>query len=381
MPLTSFPLLSLILQTFSLMNKVKAEELMFLEIGKTAASATYGHLTLEVDIDVFINHTESVKTYVRQAHHSLNEIREKKKEATLSLFEDLGGVPGAVNSYSQKLYMFKHLFHEANTREKRQVTAIALGLASIVNFGVSAYSLSELQTISADVDRLDDEVTYIATQLDATNLKINRLETDMTTMAELTRQIVIFDGTIEEEFYVSQLVQNVTRTVALYQSEMDDSFTALIQLMDRRLSPLLLNPCSLMKAFADIKRKAKKHNLQPIIEDPSLLLGCDTSVISQTGKLEVIVHVPLISGESLRLLKALDFPIHVSNMAYHFRPKESILAINNAETVIKSMTPKDLDQCDKFGNIYHCQKFNILSKDLKGSCMYEYVSSLYIKDG
>ena len=135
--------------------------ILFLDIGETTSSATYAHIAISLDFNVYWNHTVTLRQYVAFCHKKLNEIRRRNRERELGLYEDLEGVPSMVNSYSKKLSLFKTLFHMPNDERSKRQAMVALGLASLINFGISAYSITQLQSIGQDVNRLDEEVSYI----------------------------------------------------------------------------------------------------------------------------------------------------------------------------------------------------------------------------
>ena len=215
------------------------------------------------------------------------------------------------------------------------------------------------------------EMDMVVKKVDGSDLKIKQLAFSVRTMNTLLDKVA---WTVTDETYhreINEMIANVTDIIHIYNTEMNDYFDALAFLTLGRLSPLIIDIPRVRKLFDEVKKEAERFSLKPLYDHPSLMFSSTTSTLMVNGKLHAIVHLPLVGGEKMHLLHYIHTPLYMPpNITYTFTMKEDVLAVNEAETIMKIFTMDDLEDCQKIGQEFHCPHSNILNKDLNNNCLY-----------
>lgn len=345
--------------------------ILFERLGTTSASSTFGHMTVDLNYEVFENKSIEVREFVKQSHRMISQLRQKNGMKPSRMSDDMGPVVASVSHHIQRLCFYGKLFGIGQPgRQKRQAGLLA-GAGMLLNFGISAYSLVELEEIKSNVDVMEDNVKFIATALDKTELKVSHLDNKISKMEEIIEKVVIEEDEWRMEALTSQMYANVTRTVALYEGEMHDYYETLSLLMRRRLNPTIVKRSCIQRAFDELTAKARVHGLEPIVDHPSLIFNSDTStLITKQGHILAIIHVPLKHGPDMEILKFVSIPLQINDLYMEVNAKEDLLIIDQAETMVKTARAVDLESCVRLGNYYHCEDSNVLQRDVGNECLF-----------
>ncbi|CAB4046336.1 Hypothetical predicted protein, partial [Paramuricea clavata] len=72
----------------------------------------------------------------------------------------------------------------------------------------------------------------------------------------------------------------------------------------------------------------------------------------------------------LELYKYVPSPLVLHNLTLSTHPTKDLLAINQERTMYKELGETDLTECLRYGRKYHCQFQNVLSKNVRTSCLF-----------
>ena len=158
----------------------------------------------------------------------------------------------------------------------------------------------------------------------------------------------------------------------LIDQDLDRIFDAVQQAQNRRLSVTLLSGSQLHALFHGIQARANGLQADLLLERPSDLFQTELSYAYDGEDITLILHVPMATKRSvLRLLKFLPFPLSFSET--HFllpRPTHTLFAISSDEPrLYLELDEADLEGCYRIGNTHLCERMGVLSNVLETSCL------------
>ena len=365
-------------------NIMEGNQLLFTSIGETARESGYAHLvipiptpslgqTLDMLRDLAKAHQDAVMTeanlYRKTEQYGLLLIQEK-----INLILSLAQKGG---------FMTKELaFDDINliqdglerlSRRKRAVVTAASALLGLASFGTSMFNVAQINRLSEDLERQHTQQRFIMEEIEEANLRISKVTRFFQSQYRAwVRQVhAIEEGTKCQ--VMKEMDHQIHLMIQAFRMELTDFLSGITQLMNNRLSPLLIKSDALIRGFNKLITLARKRNMRPISEDAGILFQVPTSTfVNKNGSLHAVVHLPLYSGDSLSLFKYVPAPFYLKNISYvlEVASKEEYLALDTHGTVGKVLTASEFQLCKHVGSIYHCPNMNLLNKDLTSLCLF-----------
>ena len=140
---------------------------------------------------------------------------------------------------------------------------------------------------------------------------------------------------------------------------------------------MIVSPEALISAFEQLSSNARKRNLLPSSDDPSILFQVPVSTLSDNeGNLYAVVHLPLYSGSTLKLYRHVPAPFFLGNTSVilDVESPAEFLGLDTHGIVGRQMTSSEFQLCTKVSTIYHCPDMNLLSKNLTTLCLHNLFS-------
>ena len=181
-------------------------------------------------------------------------------------------------------------------------------------------------------------------------------------MAEETKRLTI----------IKALESSARMYLLNFRMALTDLTIGITELMEGRLSPLLINPHKLEEAYRNLLTAANKVGLEPVSLHPGIVFQTPVSVLGKDDRqLVVMVHVPLNAG-TLILYKYLPSPIifEDKDVALYVEDEEKYLAMDAHQTIGLQMTTREFDKCLKTKKVYSCEKSHVFTKSLERLCLY-----------
>jgi hypothetical protein len=144
------------------------------------------------------------------------------------------------------------------------------------------------------------------------------------------------------------------------------------QAQHRRLSVQLLSQPQISKLFARLHHTAAKHGCELMIEHQSDLFQLETSYFFDSQNVHLLLHVPMVSPDSLlRLYKLHPFPIPLNSGHFMIpKPENDILAITAGnQRYSRQFSSSDLLACFTLNRRYMCESNGVLEKLFNVSCI------------
>lgn len=346
----------------------ESNDIIFQHIGTTTTSCTYAHLSIDLRFEVFKNQTEAMAQLLVLSHSTLNELRDKHGMKTGSMVRDFGGLPATIKAVARNLNTYAYLLDHASIKlSSRRTKRQLLGIGSLA---LGLYNSYELERLNEKFSNVESEIDLVIHNMELEDLKVNHLQSEVKSLNSVVAKLLFsYDKT---QIYLAQqsLLYNLTSIVTQYKNEMDDYIEALQFLTQQKLSPLLMKPNTLKESFEKIVALGREKNLRPLYDDYTLMFHSQASSIMNGTHLTAILHIPMVGGESLSLYKFVNTPFLVNNLTMEVDLHDTVLAINEANTVFKVMREESLLDCVKFGQTYHCENNNVVNKNVSRSCLF-----------
>lgn len=267
----------------------------------------------------------------------------------------------AVNEFRVSL---SNLDSITKRRNKRITEWVGLGL-SIFNTGWSTYLTTQIM----DLSRSSSQLTHSVVNLQKTVMIQNKqLET-------LANTILEFQGSVYESAEIlttTKIISSLTKQIERYARELNEG------IHNHRLPYTLFNPSDIDQAWNSLLDELQKQQLTPIFSDrPSQLyeLNADYYVLNQT--FHVLVNVPIkeISQPTLSLNAPVPTMVLMQDRLFLY-DDDTLLATFDDQIILPNsiiITPKELMDCQRYGNLYCCPKniFPVKSR----SCAHELLMS------
>lgn len=387
MDLTTRIIIATLISLLYSLSGLESSDVIFRRLGTTFVSSTYGHLVIPASFEIYENHTTTLIQRMTEAHNLLNRLRQKSNMTRVSLNGEYGGLLTTIRTSRTNMRIYKQIISQHPSlgslgRRKRQL-GMALGAGVVATMGLlgwGIFSQSELSAIHRASTTNSENINILASQMDQDHLRINAITHDMKRIEAFIVSMVHERHQVLTQELITEVKSNTTQVATRYAQEMNYFFEGLESLLTSRLSPLLVNSKKLMGAFQALTKKAWKQQLFPIVDSFSMLFACDVSPLLVDGELKLIVHIPLVSSESMQLMRFIPAPIIIGNLSYELDTgSQNVIALNPSETFIKVIPERELLECKKWGDQYFCENSNVLNKELDQFCLY----SLYkgSKDG
>jgi len=149
-----------------------------------------------------------------------------------------------------------------------------------------------------------------------------------------------------------------------------------------RLAPGVFNKEALDSVVQYTKKLAKEQQLENFIHHTSDLYQLETSYLynPENKTFSIILHIPLVQKENLlKMYKFVPLPLNTQLTSNHSLMPDvgnrDIIAVRGTEAY-KVLSHSDLHKCLKMGNTHFCRNSNVLSTNMKATCL----SSIFMAD-
>ena len=149
-----------------------------------------------------------------------------------------------------------------------------------------------------------------------------------------------------------------------------------------RLAPGVFNKEALDSVVQYTKKLAKEQQLENFIHHTSDLYQLETSYLynPENKTFSIILHIPLVQKENLlKMYKFVPLPLNTQLTSNHSLMPDvgnrDNIAVRGTEAY-KVLSHSDLHKCLKMGNTHFCRNSNVLSTNMKATCL----SSIFMAD-
>ena len=243
----------------------------------------------------------------------------------------------------------------------------------LTSFGTSMYSIGQLKTLKDNLGEQGQRIEFLSHQIQEQDLGIYNITMATRRYVEDSVEAI---GKVAEEtkrLTIVKALESSARTYLLnFRMALTDLIIGITELMEGRLSPLLIDPHQLEEAYKNLLTAANKVGLEPVSLHPGIVFQTPVSVLGKDDRqLVVMVHVPLNAG-TLILYKYLPSPIifEDKDVALYVEDEEKYLAMDAHQTVGLQMTPREFDKFLKTKRVYSCDKSHVFTKSLERLCLY-----------
>ena len=368
--------------------------LLFTSIGTTTRESGYGHILVPLPLDTLRKSTQTLldtvdrmvlisypglSTYQRSDRYTVQRITERIN-LLLSLVHKGGFV--AKELQRDDLDLIKQSFiakamMESSTarplRNKRSAPVVAAAFAGLASFGTSIFNTVQMKHLKHDIGVVKDEQKLLIEQLVETDLVISNVTSFIEKQYAVWNKQIRGSVSMTQKTLMTSLQNHIRLMLQAFRFELSDFLQGIISLMENRLSPLLINPSSLTKAFKQISSDARKRGLLVMHEDPGVLFQVPTSTLSdETGRIFAVVHLPLYSGNTLQLYRHIPAPFFLDNkhVMLDIESPAEFLAVDTHRIMGKQMTATEFQLCKRMSTVYHCPNMNLLSKKPTDLCLF-----------
>lgn len=260
-------------------------------------------------------------------------------------------------------------------RDRRFLPLIPLGVAALVGGGAffgsglgmfNTWQLSQIEGQSTDKEGKQ----FVISSIQENRERVIQMDAKMADLNYTQQWIVANIAELHELYQVDAYLHDLVEAV---REEVSRQMTGLNLLLQKGLSPQLVNATLLQDAMITLKRKAVQHGFVLPIEEVGYLYQLPSSFLSTAdGVVSVFIHAPLLQTDKvLTLYEMLEVPIALEGSvhAVQVEPESHLLAMTAAKDGFLIMTDQQLESCQKLGRLHLCADANYLLKDVESYCL------------
>ena len=378
---------------------------IFERVGRIALSTSFGHLKIDLHFGEILQRWHELFKLTQDAeqqlqkqggfglHHSylVQQARIVAEQKMSHLLFVIGLVaPESIQTMDQLIASLEETFPtEAthpqpttttttnHTRVRRQLFAAGAVVTSLVSFGLSVYSISQIARLDTLISSVHAQVNIVASRVTKNSLKINQIISYLKDNKEVIGRLYENIHLLKEESVMRAYLDQVNMMLNRFNAELDDYLAGILELTRQKLSPLLLSVEDVGPVWDQLVARAARKGLTPISASRNLLFSSKVSVVAITPPdaekpwpdIVVFVHVPLVRGELQDLFRYVASPNIVGNvMVSYVAPP--FLALSPNQALATSLSSHDLLRCDVYDAKYHCIHQNSISRDPATMCLY-----------
>ena len=263
----------------------------------------------------------------------------------------------------------EHL-QSTNFREKRQIIAIGIAIASII----SIYSISQLtKMVTSNDDELITTTNHIINAIEDHENRITRSEED-------TKRLMMHVKELEKELFILNDFQLTTarilsiKTQALsIKNHVETIENGLYNLIRGQITPYLVNIDTLQKGLDEPRDSVTKNGYRLSVFGASEAFQLDSSFVSLTnGTIICLLHIPIYKTQAaLQLYEYILIPLITNqNSTLMIEPSKKLIAFSMKQDLyIELDNIQLLHKCKFIKSTYFCENNAVLMKSTKASCL------------
>ena len=199
-------------------------------------------------------------------------------------------------------------------RRTRSATAIAAAFMGLASFGTSIFNTAQMSQLKADIGQTKSNQKLIIEELREQDLRIHNITEFISRQFTEWQQQVQSSVALTRKQAMDSLEHQVQLLLHSFRYKLTDFLQGMMSLMENRLSPLIVSPEALISAFEQLSSNARKRNLFPSSDYTGVLFQVPVSTLSDNeGNLYAVVHLPLYSGNTLKLYRHVPAPFFLEN--------------------------------------------------------------------
>lgn len=346
--------------------------------GYLATGLSYAHAHMEIDLNKIIEAQNQSEYAVEYNMVKMNTFLLKAKESTKynSLYK---GIKSAFKPSRRLLAEIRSLFEDQKIqteRPKRQLVA-ALGVAgTLFNLGLGLYNRYEIAELHTEMQKAQGERLHIVELIKEESTKFNELRDTVARINATMGEAAMRLQDMQSELNILAVFTIMEHNIVNYNMEMQLWYHSVLELLQGRLSPHLLNADAVEKAMVAIRVQASQHGLHTLFGENSGFYRADVSYLMVDNIIHVYIHVPLIESEPLKLYEYVNAPVMLS------KPKGPLMFIDTKgkALAVSESTNNGLEidliqlmgcstKKSHLGNVYLCPNTNLARKDVTQTCL------------
>ena len=238
-------------------------------MGELAVGATYGHLTFDIDLDrvqIAYDALQDTLKHVINAQQNVPTLQGQKEEVRM-VWEKLEIMYALVQHDQIKADVDEDEQDRVGSalnqlRNKRQLLAAVAGIMGLTSFGTSMYSIGQLKTLKDNIGEQGQKIEFLSHQIQEQDLRIYNITQATRRYVEDSVEAI---GKVAEEtkrLTIVKALETSARTYLLnFRMALTDLTIGITELMEGRLSPLLIDPHKLDEAYKNLLMVANKVGL------------------------------------------------------------------------------------------------------------------------
>jgi hypothetical protein len=377
------------------------QEHVFQQKGLMAGVATYGHLSVDLNMT-------QVDEQILVAYHLVEGVKALYERSNNTHFQRQvkvfhSGVKRRVRMMDREWQNMKKVFlsakaedeaepSETTTQGKLQVpdrkrkrkkrfiaTTIALisGLAATVS---GIFSLSALTSISNSQD--SGNTQHMIEVLQSHENRLSVLEHDVVRLNSTLKKTLVQLERTSKVTQLDSVMIYIDTYLTVLERQVDRMIDGMQGLLHHKITPSFLETSAL---YASLKRLGKRARIEGYIFPTETMVSAvfmlSTSfLVLDGGLLRIFMHIPLMKdGSVMTIYKLLPMPIPVNGTSAHLIIQEmpGYLVINEDQDGYSILPFDDLEECDLVADLYICQHHNVLMRNFGATCL----GALWKEDG
>ena len=171
-----------------------------------------------------------------------------------------------------------------------------------------------------------------------------------------------------------QSQSNITLQFEFIQKALDKYTLFVESLINKRIPIATLDRGILSNTFDHLLEKLKLKGFKLIDSNYMSIYEATTLTYyeSNSNQLFTFTKIPIAKGELMTLYEHIITPIHFTNNIFSNVKSltNQFIALDDSYSKYKLFSKKDIELCNKYGNVYHCPNNQIIQTNKTQSCLY-----------
>ena len=361
-----------------------ANEILFEKLGQTAQHTGYAHIMIELDLKPLVktldNFYQTLKAVVNDENLKIDDETERREQFRANqTLEKVGLIASLVrNPYINPIeldsdptpYETAFKTYTDPSRRRRETLPEPYKSSSI---GQSIFSKYQLLEIIRQAGKDEAVSSIITIKFPPGETTIEKIKTMFDKYDEyIVKKVNSNKGITKKKDFLSALLNDLRNSLEFMNEEISDFLRAVTLLTKNKFSPLIVSHEVLNQQYAKLTQRIRQNNFQPVTDNYNIVFNSPASaLVSELNELYIVVHIPILQGNVMQVYKYLNVPLYVTpTTTLEIHSPYQYVAMDSTGTMAKVYGDGQLQACERFNNLFHCQTEDVIVKNLTNLCLY-----------
>ena len=298
----------------------------FRKVGFLAESLTYCHLKIDINLTDLYQQRDTAKAIANiTMTHLVNKMGLYEGLDYASLF---GAIEKSFEPTDRLVESVKIVFtlteippegtlgspYSGGSRGKRQAGVAFLAVTTLFNTGLSLYNTYEISVLNGEVSHIKEGMVHIIETVSAQNIAIESIKGSLVALNKTSYKVAVEVVKVKNSVDFLAVFTTLQAKIAASTQEFALFCQGLLELLNGRFSPFLVDKLALLRTFDKVKTKVADKGYHLLYDFPSSIFKQEISYTVVGDVVKILVHLPIIKDTPLPIYEYLSVPLIAPNM-------------------------------------------------------------------